>query len=324
MEWSIQPEPPATDLSAAAGDTFSITINTTVVPRAIYGFGGSMVYTRTTMAGGGYQVTVTRQPVSVTDQGGCTFPPGGPSCSAVAPGPSTVLFQGAIDDYNYNTYSSYPASAIDSFYGMDMYTNITETGQPPTIVPPTTPGGPYELEIQMADHHFLQDGVTVVHGDFWMRIPAAFLMAFYGINDPSTLATDGLAASIGAGTVNVTIEPGGAAADVTITGVTFSPRKLMIKLGTVTPRSPTHIKARRGGRTIGRVSFKASRPRGQHVTGYTLSCRRAGGGSGLSKSSRRSPIVVHGLARGHAYSCTLRARSHAGDGPRSRRFTIPA
>jgi len=131
VQWSIQPVPPATDLSAALGHTFSITIDTTVVPRAIYGFGGSMVYTRAALGGGNYQVTITGQPVSVTDQGGCIYPPGGPSCSSAAPGPSTVVLDGAIDDYNYNNYSSYPPSAIDSFYGMDMYTNIAATGQPP-------------------------------------------------------------------------------------------------------------------------------------------------------------------------------------------------
>lgn len=325
VQWSIQPIPPATDLSAALGHTFSITIDTTVVPRAIYGFGGSMVYTRAALGGGNYQVTITGQPVSVTDQGGCVFPLfSGPSCSPVAPGPSRVLLGGAIDDYNYNNYSSYPPSAIDSFYGMDMYTNIAETGQPPMIVPPAMPGGPYELEIQLADHHFLQDGVTVVHGNFWMRIPAAFLMAFYGIDDPATLATDGLAASIGAGTATITIEPGGGAADVTLTGVTFSARKLLISLGTVTPRSPTHIRARRLGVTIVRVSFKRSRPRGQNVTGYALSCRASGGGPALSAKGRRSPLLLRDLAAGVAYGCTMRARSHAGYGPRSRRFTIPA
>jgi hypothetical protein len=323
VQWSIQPVS-AMDLSAALGHTFSITIDTTVTPRAIYGFGGSMVYTRTPMGGSEYQVTVTGQPVSVTDQDGCTFPAGGPTCSPVAPGPSSVVFEGAIDNYRYHTYLGYPLSVIDSFYGMDMYTNIAETGQPPTIIPPSTPNGPAELEIQMADHHFLSDGVTVVQGNFWMRIPAAFLAAFYGINDPSTLATDGLAASIGAGTVSVTVEPGGAAADVNITGVTFSPRKLMIRLGIVTPRRPTDIRTHRLSSTRARVSFRRSRPRGQRVTSYALSCRAIGGRQKLTIDGGRSPLVLHGLTARKAYRCTLRGHSRAGYGPRSRRFRIAA
>ncbi len=212
-------------------------------------------------------MTLTGQPVSVTDQDGCTFPPGGPTCTSVAPGPSSAILQGEISDYNYTNYSdpSYPPGFVDSFDGMEMYTNIAETSLPPNLM---VVDGQNELELDLTDHHFLHDGTTVVHGDFYLRIPAAFLSTYWGINDPSTLSTDGLNASIGAGggTLAVTVEPGNAAVDVQISGMTFSRRHLKIKLGVVTPRGPKNVKARRVSGTTAKVTFTKSRPRGQKVT----------------------------------------------------------
>ena len=120
-----------------------------------------------------------------------------------------------------------------------------------------------------------------MHGDFYLRIPAAFLSTYWGINDPSTLSTDGLNASIGAGggTLAVTVEPGNAAVDVQISGMTFSRRHLKIKLGVVTPRAPKNVKARRVSGTTGKVTFTKSRPRGQKVIGYKLSCKANGNGT---------------------------------------------
>jgi hypothetical protein len=323
VQWSIQPLS-APDLSAAAGHTFSITISTSVIPRENDGFGASMTYARSGPSDGRYTVTLTGQPVSVTDQDGCTFPPGGPTCSEDAPGPSSVILQGEISDYNYTSYNdpdNYPAGFVDSFDGMEMYTNIAETGLPPEL---SVVNGQNELQLDLADHHFLEDGTTVVHGDFYLRIPAAFLSTYWGINDPSTLATDGLNATIGAGggALTVTVEPSNAAVDVQISGMTFSRRRLKITLGVVTPRAPTHIKAHRLSSTSAKVTFRAAKPRGQKVTGYALSCAPNGGGSLVRVKGRRSPLVVKRLGDPEGYRCTLRARSKAGYGPRSRGFTI--
>jgi hypothetical protein len=321
VQWSVQPKA-AGDLSAALGHTFSITIKTSVIPREIDAFGGSMTYTRSGPSGGEYTVTITGQPVEVQSQNGCSYPPGGPTCSSVSPSPSHAILQGEIDDYNYKLYSdpSYPAGLVDSFAGMDTWTNIAETGSPPTI---STVNGQNELQIDLADHHFEQDGTTVVHGDFYLRIPATFLSTMWGINDLATLATDGLNASIGAGggTLSVTVEPGNGAVDVQISGMTFSRRKLLVKLGVVTPRAPTNVKGIRLSRTTGRVTFTKSRPRGQRVLGYKLSCK-ATNGTTVTAKSKRSPLGVSTLVSGQAYSCKLRARSMAGYGPASKRFSI--
>ncbi len=322
--WSVQPTfgGPG-DLSAALGKDFSITISTSVVPRVIDGFGASMSYTRSGPSAGKYTVTITGQPVEVTDQDGCTFPPGGPTCSSVAPGPSQAILQGEIDDYNYTNYSdpSYPAGFVQSFDGMDMWTNIAETGLPPNII---QSGGQNELQIDLADHHFEQDGTTVVHGDFYLRIPETFLATYWGINDPNTLATDGLNASVGAGggTLAVTVEPANAGVQVKITGLTFSRRKLLVKLGRVTPRAPTHVKARRTTGTTARLTFGVARPRGQKVIGYSAHCRALNKLHRLRVVGKRSPATIEDLAPGVAYACTLQGRSRAGYGAASKQFSI--
>lgn len=107
-----------------------------------------------------------------------------------------------------------------------------------------------------------------------------------------------------------------------ITGLTFSRRKLQIKLGRVTPRAPTNVKVRRLGLSA-KVTFQAAKPRGQKVKGYQLSCRPSGGGPAVTATSKRSPLTITKLAYGR-YRCTLRARSKAGYGSRSRTLSIPA
>jgi hypothetical protein len=327
VQWTVQPVSPANDLSAELGHTFSVTIKTNVNPREMDGFGAAMTYDRSGPTGGEYQVTLTAQPVSVTDQDGCTFPAGGPTCTPIAPGPSKVILQGEISDYNYTAYTTnpaLPAGFVDSFSGMDMYTNVAETSLPPSIVEVS---GQNELRIDLTDHHFLQDGTTVVHGDFYLRIPAAFLSTYWGIDDLSTLATDGLHASVGAGggTLTVTVEPGNTGVQVQINGLTFSRRKLIVKVGHVTPHAPTHIKAKRLSSSKARVTFRAARPRGQKVTGYRLLCAVSSSDVVLVSTvkARRSPITLRRLAPRKPYRCTLQARSKAGYGARSRQFSVP-
>jgi len=259
-------------------------------------------------------VTITGEPVSATSQEGCTFPAAGPTCTPVSPKDNSWIFQGEIDDYNYRDYTS---DLTDSFNGMDMYTNVAETSLPPELM---EVNGQNELLIQLTDHHFEHDGTTLVRGDFYLRIPAPFLATYWGINDPSTLATDGLNASIGAGggTLNVSVEPGNTGVDVQISNLTFSRRKLLVKLGHVTPRAPTHVKATRTGSTTARLTFHAAKPRGQKVKGYSASC----GGHRMRVVGRHSPATVTGLTPGVRYTCRLRGRSRAGYGAPSKTFVI--
>lgn len=316
VQWSVQGAGGPLPL----GHTYSLSIDTTVVPRVIDGAGAAMQDTRTELAGNRYEVTITGQPVEVTDQEGCVFPAGGPSCSEVAPGPSTPTFSGEIDDFNSTVYTSdplLPSNAVDSFYGMDMYTNITETGLPPTVI--NKPSG-LELQIQLADHHFQEDGTTLVQGNFFVHIPAAFLNAIFGINDPSSIQTDSLDASIGAGTLTV-VDHANGDVDVTVTGATFSPRTLDIQAGVITPARPGKLKVRRLAKTA-RIAFAAAQPRGQIVTGYSGNCYARNGDIRLAFNGHRSPLTVRHLRPGLRYRCYVAGHSKAGPGD-ARSFTIP-
>jgi hypothetical protein len=326
--WGVDPTAGGSaDLSADLGHTFVVTIKTNVVPRVLDGYGTAETYARSGPDGGGsYTVTITGQPVEVTDQDSCSYPAGGPTCTKISAKASAAIFQGEIDDTNYKSYrdgGAYPNGFVDSFYGMDMWTNIAETGLPPNLIEGADGN---ELELDLTDHHFEHDGTTLVKGEYYLRIPASFLSTYWGINDPSTLSTGGLAASIGAGggTLTVTVEPGNAGVQVKIANMTFSRRQLKIKLGKVTPRAPTHIKAKRLNGSSAKVTFTASKPRGQKVKGYQLSCRPSQSvtyGMAVTAKSKRSPLTVRGLVASR-YRCTLRARSKAGYGTLSTGFTI--
>ena len=318
--WNVTPVSPTTDLSAY-DKTFSLTIQTNVDPREMDGFGASMTYDRSGLASGEYTVTLSGKAVSVTDQDSCSFPAGGPTCKPVSGKPSTTIFQGEISDYNYTAYNdtaNYPPGFVDSWDGTEMWTNIAETGLPPSLM---VVDGQNELELDLADHHYEHDGTTVVHGDYFLRLPAAFLKSYWGIDDPSTLSTDGLSASIGAGggTLTVTVEPGNVAVDVEISGMTFSRRHLKIKLGHVTPRAPTEVKATRTSATTAKVTFTKAKPRGQKVTGYSVLCS----GHRFKVVGRHSPAAIEGLSAGVAYTCRLQGRSRAGYGRASKAFFIP-
>ena len=118
----------------------------------------------------------------------------------------------------------------------------------------------------------------------------------------------------------MTLVPG-SGVEVAITDLTFSSRALTLKLGHVTPRAPTQIKAKRLSGSKAKVTFGAAQPRGQKVTGYKLSCKAANGTTVTAKS-RRSPLVVKTLVPGQAYKCTVRGHSKAGYGPLSKKFSI--
>ena len=144
--------------------------------------------------------------------------------------------------------------------------------------------------IQLTDHHFLQDGTTLVHGDFYLRMPKAFLKEYWGIDDPTTLASDGLNASVGAGggTLSVTRRAGehrraGGASRVSRSRAASSRSSSVV----VTPRAPTHVKAHRTSDTAARVTFhpgEAARPEGAGLLGEL---RRA------PDEGRRAPLSSH-------------------------------
>jgi len=214
-----------------------------------------------------------------------------------------VAFQGEIGDWQ-----QWPDSAQwNDFDGLDQWTNVEETEIPPQIT-----GNPLTISEQLGNSHELNG--QVFEGFWYSMLPNAFLVDM-GINDPSTLTSAGISASVGTGTVTVT--PGPTSTEIAITGITFSPRTVHIKRGTITPNAPTGLGARRASAGVAYLTFRAARPRGSYVRSYEGRCRAAHHATRYGKSSRSS-VKVTSLARGISYVCQVRAKASVGYGPWSR------
>lgn len=296
--------------SALAGATFSVVIDTgQMVPRVAAGQ-ANVSFRRNQLSDGTYQVVITGTPAKFNDNNNCNFSGPLPTCPFQATKTYAAFFQVDVGDYNINTY---PPSWVPSFYGMDLSTNIAETGLPPQIM--TDLSNNEELVLQLADYHEYADS-TLTSGFVHLRIPAAFLQAVYGIDDPTTVTGSALQASIGAGTVTITPEAGNQALDVNVTGITFSSQTLVIKRGVITPGAPTGLHARRTGKHQGRISFQPAQAKGSAITGYYVSCQpRARHHYLVTAYGGHSPIIVRGLAKRVAYRCAVDASSRAGTGP---------
>jgi hypothetical protein len=300
VERQTTPDLGAGDLS----DNWSVVVNTgAMVPRVAAGYGANMTYTRTPEAGGTYQMTIAGNPVTINNNTGCDFSSSIPTCPFKATSDYAAYFQVQVGDYNLP--SLYTAAQIPTFYGMNMWTNIDETGLPPEIQ--SSPNG-NELVLQLADQHEYPDGTTFV-GFLHLLIPDSFLESVYGVNDPSTISTSGLSASIGSGTVTVTQQPD--ALQVDITGITFTHRTLIVRAGVITPAAPRGVHVRRTGTHTGRITFSPAHPRGAKVTGYEVTCKATH--SKVTVRGRRSPIKIKGL---HAvpYRCAVAGTSKPGLG----------
>jgi hypothetical protein len=320
FSWGILSTSTGNDLGAGAlGQVWRVVIDTgTLVPRVSYAQGANVTFTRSPQPAGTYRLTITASPETITDNNECDFSGPSPTCPFRATRAFTAYLATQISDFNYA--GMYTPSQVGSFYGMDMSTNIAETDLPPQIVP--DPGtGTNEVVFQLANQHELPDGSRFL-GNLHVRLPDSFLSAIYGITDPSTVTTNGLAASIGAGTVSIHEVPGGGALALDLTGVTFSHRTLRIRRGVVTPTTPLHVRARRLGAHRGKVRFRAAHPRGVRIAGYRIVCTSPH--ARTSARSHGSPITVTGLAAGVAYSCAVRAESKAGLGRPSRSVHMPA
>jgi hypothetical protein len=216
---------------------------------------------------------------------------------------TVVTFQGDIGDWQQWADSA----QWNDFDGLDQWTNVEETAIPPQIT-----GNPLTISEQLGNSHELNG--QVFQGFWYGVLPNAFLVDM-GINDPSTLTSAGISASVGTGTVTVT--PGPTSTEIAITGITFSPRTVHIKRGTITPTAPTGLSTRRASATVAYLIFRAARPRGSYVRSYEVRCVAAHHPIRYGKGSR-SPVKVTSLARGVSYVCQVRAKAAVGYGRWSR------
>ncbi len=220
-----------------------------------------------------------------------------------------VAFQGEIGDWQQWSDSA----QWSDFNGLNQWTNTELTEIPPQIT-----GNPFTITEEIGNSHELNG--TVFEG-FWDGVlPNAFLVDM-GINDPSTLTSAGISASVGTGTVTVT--PGLSSTEIAITGITFSHRVVHIKRGTITPAAPLYLRTRRASAKVAVLGFHASRPRGSFVRSYQGRCWAKHRTTRFG-TARRSPLKVSSLVRGVSYMCQVRGKAVVGYGPWSRSRKLAA
>jgi hypothetical protein len=283
------------------GVPFSITIDVgTHLPRVVDEYAGGVSVTDTESAAGTWDVTVSGTAVEQGVNADCN------AINFTCPFNETntiVAFQGEIGDWQ-----QWPDSAQwNDFSGLDQWTNVEETEIPPQIT-----GNPFTISEQLGNSHELNG--QVFEGFWYGVLPNAFLVDM-GINDPSTLTSAGISASVGTGTVIVI--PGPTSTEIEITGITFSPRMVHIKRGIITPRAPTGLTTKRTSATVAWLIFRAARPRGSYVRSYEGRCVAANHPTRYVTSAH-SPLRVKALTKGVSYVCQVRAKSAVGYGPWSR------
>jgi hypothetical protein len=293
--------------AGALDDVWDVTLDVgTAMPRTIFTYGTDTTVVRHRAGDGTFSVDVTATPVVVS--GGCDQSSAPWTCPTTATEEWNGYLGGQFSD---------EAQWVDpdqraAMYGLNIATNISATSELPQFMEDGATGVGY-FTFDLANPHNRIDGSTVFTGEFHQRIPNGFLKSVYGIDDPASLTASGLTASVsgggGSGTINISQEPGGAAMQVDVTGMTFSARQLTVKRGNVRPTVPTALTTKRQLRW-GRVSFHASTSRGSKVTGYLAKCTH--GAATVTASAKASPISVTGLKVNTSYACTVRALSKAG------------
>ena len=320
--WSVlkpgNPDP--LDLGAAAlSDHWTVTIDTgTVIPRVASQYADGVTVTRGPDPGPAHRhITIAADPVTFESNDECDVSSYPWTCPFRASSEREAQLQGWVTDYN--AWDDVPQR--QSMYGMNYSTNVAVTSLPPEIEnDPAT--GAERILLRLANQHE-RPGGDVFHGFVHLRIPNRFLRRVYDIDDPAALTTSGLTTSGGGGgTASVTQEASGNAMLVDVTGITFSQRLIRIKRGKIVPTKPTRLRAERTGRHGARIRFRRSRSRGSKVTSYGAKCTAKD--ASASASSTKPPIRLTELEPGMSYRCRIRARSQAGQGPKSKRVTVPA
>jgi hypothetical protein len=281
-----------------AGVPFSITVDVGGhPPRVVDEYAGGVSVTDTfDSVAGTWDVTVSGTAVEQGVNADCD------ATAWTCPANETntiVAFQGEIGDWEQWSDSA----QWNDFNGLDQWTNAELTEIPPQIT-----GNPLTISEEIGNSHELNG--QVFEG-FWYGVLPNALLVDMGINDPSTLTSAGISAGVGTGTVTVT--PGPTSTEIAITGITFSPRMVRIKRGSITPNAPTGLSTRRASATVAYLTFHAARPRGSRVVSDEARCLAARHPTVYGTGSR-SPVKVASLVRGVNYTCQVRAKASVGYG----------
>ena len=306
--WSVSRYDSAHMGDDSLDDVWRITFDVgTVIPRVAFMRGKDGNTIRTDDGDGTYKVSVRGTPVVVS--AGCSQASWPWTCPEVA----TSEWNGYLDGQITNYGGWEDPVQRNAMYGMNYYTNIDATELPPQVVSDPETGTDY-LSIALANPHFRMDEQTLARGFFNMEIPNAFLREVYGIDAPATLTANGLAPTIGSGTVTVAQSADDDSMLVDASDITFSMRRLRVKRGVITPTRPTAVRASRPGVHRGKVAFDAARARGSRITGYRAECVARRGDHVVTARADASPIIVSELRDGVGYDCRVRAGSLAGPG----------
>ncbi|MBV9487076.1 MAG: fibronectin type III domain-containing protein [Frankiaceae bacterium] len=307
-----------------AGTAWSVTfdLGTAVIPRVTSTYGDAVDVTRVFNTDGTFDVTVAGNVVTQSANAECDVntPSGVASCPVQASADVTY-FGGEVSDFG----QWEDAGQRNDFYGLDTWTNVEVT-----YIPPTINGDPLQIIEPLANSYKLATG-AVFSGFYHVVIPNAFLVDM-GIDDPSSIDPAGVDAQIGTG--SVAVHPGASSVQVDATGITFPPttspaltpaakahahsQQLKVKRGTITPKVPLRVKAKRSSAHKAKVKFGKVKPRGSKINGYQARCVAHHQPTRKGKT-KHSPVTVKHLARGHTYKCQVRAKSKAGYGKWSKK-----
>jgi len=194
----------------------------------------------------------------------------------------------------------------------------TDIGEATPLLGTDAAGNP-TMVFQLANAHETSTHETF-YGEQHVRLPNDLLRVELGIPDPDTMIWSSLVATVsgsttGDGTLHITPETGHDAMRIDLTNVTFSARKVTIKVGVIKPTAPTALTGKRKTSSTGFLDWTKSLPRGARVTGYQSKCYTPGTTSIITNTwNSYTYMTVKGLKAGKHYSCTVRARSKVGYG----------
>lgn len=296
-------------------DTWTITVDMgTIAPRTVHGRSTDTTVIRRPGQGanGGNLVTVTGHPVTVSGQ--CDASNNCPEWSE-APTARNRQWDGTFG-FSVTDFGSMPEDEQPGYYGLNYFSNIAVGVVPPAMREDEQTGEKY-MYIELANRHYLRDGVTVFKGSVDISIPDRFLRERFGIPNPETMTDTSLTTTVGGafggrGQVAVRRSADDDAMEIEIRNMTFSERTTRIELGTVRPTAPRSLRARalQGGRAS--MVFKPSKARGAKVSGYTGRCSSVSGTSTLSATRVGTRITLRGMLQGRRYECRVRANSRLG------------
>jgi hypothetical protein len=227
-------------------DTWTITVDMgAVTPRVVHGRAIDTTVNRRIGQGaeGGNLVTVTGRPVTLSGQCDAAN-----NCPEWAESPTSYnqqwdgTFNFAVADFG-----SWSEDEQADFYGINYFSNIAVGVVPPAMRQDEQTGEDY-MYIELANRHYLEDGVTVVKGAVDIRLPDRFLREKFGIPNPGTMTDTSLTTTVGGaqggrGTVTVRRSAADDAMEIEIRNVTFSRRVARVELGTVRPTAPRGVRA---------------------------------------------------------------------------------